>query len=305
MLGGILVQALTLVAIIALGFAVKRVGWLTVAHFPVLSTVVLRITLPAAVLTSFNDVDITLPLLSLALIGTVANLLYQGSGMLLGRRHGREEQAFGVLNIASYNMGAFATPYLAGFMGSQAVVVASLFDVGNAIGAAGIGYAWALSLAPATDRGMGLRGFVRTMFSSVIFVTYLTALTLRLLDLQLPGPVLGFTSTIGAANTFLAMFMIGVGLELRLPRAKYLRAVRFLVVRYGYAVLFALGAWLLLPAPAEVRVVLCMVFFAPIAAMTPGFTAEIRGDVELSTFMTSVTILVGIVVMPLVLIMLT
>lgn len=299
-MGEVLVQALSLVAIIALGFAVKRIGWLSVAHFPVLSTIVLRITLPAAIITSFNDFDLSWALLSLALVGLLANVVQQGTGMLLGRRQGREAQAFGVLNIGSYNMGAFAMPYLAGFMGPQALVLASLFDVGNAVAAAGIGYAWALSLAPGAGR-MSLGGFVRTMLRSTIFVTYLVILPLRLLDLSLPGPVIELTSTIGAANTFLAMFMIGVGLELRLPAAKYRQALGLLAVRYGYAAVFALGTWLLLPVPAEVKVVLCMVFFAPIAAMAPGYTAEIRGDVELSTFMTSATILVGIVAMPAVL----
>ncbi|MCM3661621.1 hypothetical protein M3148_11560 [Georgenia satyanarayanai] len=299
-MGGVLVQAVSLVAIIALGLGVKRLGWLSVAHFPVLATIVLRITLPAAIITSVNDFDLTWALLSLAVVGLVVNVLQQGTGMLMGRRRGREAQAFGVLNVGSYNMGAFAMPYLAGFMGPQALVLASLFDVGNAVAAAGLGYAWAMALAPG-DRRMGVGGFVRTMLRSTIFVTYLVMLPLRLLDLSLPGPVIGLTGTIGAANTFLAMFMIGVGLELRLPRAKYRQALMLLTVRYGYAVLFALGTWLLLPVPAEVKVVLCMVYFAPIAAMAPGYTAEVRGDVELSTFMTSVTILVGIVAMPVVL----
>lgn len=299
-MGDVLVQALSLVAIIALGLGVKRLGWVSVAHFPVLATIVLRITLPAAIITGFNDFDLTWALLSLAVVGLVVNVLQQGTGMLLGRRKGREAQAFGVLNVGSYNMGAFAMPYLAGFMGPQALVLASLFDVGNAVAAAGIGYAWAVALVPG-ERRMGLGGFVRTMLRSTIFVTYLVMLPLRLLDLSLPDPVIELTGTIGAANTFLAMFMIGVGLELRLPRAKYRQALMLLTVRYGYAVLFALGTWLLLPVPTEVKIVLCMVYFAPIAAMAPGYTAEVRGDVELSTFMTSVTILVGIVAMPLVL----
>ncbi|WP_324653523.1 hypothetical protein [Georgenia sp. H159] len=299
-MGDVLVQAVSLVAIIGLGFTVKRIGWVSVAHFPVLATIVLRITLPAAIITGFNDFDLTWALLSLAVVGLVANVVQQGTGMVMGRRRGREAQAFGVLNIGSYNMGAFAMPYLAGFMGPQALVLAALFDVGNAVAAAGIGYAWALGLVTGEGR-VGFGTFLRTMLRSTIFVTYLVMVPLRLLDLSLPGPVVELTATIGAANTFLAMFMIGVGLELRLSRAKYRQALTYLVVRYGYAVVFALGTWLLLPVDTEVKVVLCMVFFAPIAAMAPGYTAEARGDVELSTFMTSVTIIVGMVTMPVVL----
>ena len=38
--------------------------------------------------------------------------------------------------------------------------------------------------------------------------------------------------------------------------------------------------------------------FSPIAAMIPGFVAKAGLDVELSAFMTSVSLVVGIIVMP-------
>ena len=72
----------------------------------------------------------------------------------------------------------------------------------------------------------------------------------------------------------------------------------------------AAGAWLLhehtksLPLDHFVRIVLCMLLFAPMPSMTAGFVAEAKNDVELSTFITSLSIVVGIVVMPLILVVL-
>ncbi len=50
---------------------------------------------------------------------------------------------------------------------------------------------------------------------------------------------------------------------------------------------------------------LVMVLFAPIASMIAGFTGRAGLDVELSSFMTSVSLIVGIVAMPTLYVLLT
>lgn len=104
----------------------------------------------------------------------------------------------------------------------------------------------------------------------------------------------------GAANTSLAMLMIGIGLELRMEPGPSRAAARLLALRYGLCAVMAVAAWRL-PLPRATALVLVIVLFAPIAAMTAGFTDEVGGDVELSTLMTSPSILVGIVTLPLLL----
>lgn len=197
----ILVKALSLVAIIATGYGIKRIGWVSVADFPIFANIVLKITLPCALVTSFNSqrIDAGL-LLGLTAAGLLVNLGMQVAGVLLESRRGRQAQAFAVINVPSFNMGAFAIPYLAGFMGPAAVVQASLFDIGNAFAAAGVGHAWGTSLAD-EQRRMGVRGFVGSMLRSVVFDVYVVLVAMQLLHLRFPAPVITFTTTVGSANT--------------------------------------------------------------------------------------------------------
>lgn len=299
----VVVKALALVTIVAIGQGIKRIGWVKASDFGMFSKIVLRITLPCALVTAFNDYEMPVAMLGLALVGVVANTVLQVTGHLLERRRGPQAQAFAVLNLASFNMGAFATPYLAGFMGPAAVVQASLFDVGNSFAAAGVGYAWGTGLADESRRTTPAV-FLRAMFSSVIFDVYLALVVMKLAHLRLPDEIITFTATVGSANTFLAMLMIGIGLRLHLDKHQYRQAVRCLAIRYSLTTVMALVLWQI-PLLHDFRVLLCVVLFAPVASMTPGFTAEIKGDVALSSFMTSVSILVGIVAMPLLLVTLT
>lgn len=290
-------RALSLVAIVGIGLLLKRVGWASKDDFGLLSKIVLGITLPCALFTSFNDYHLEYVLLGLTALAFVLNIAQQVIGYLMARRRGRRAQAFAVLNSGSYNIGAFATPYLGGFMGPHAMIYSTLFDFGTAFASAGVAYGWGMTLAREPGRH-GWRELVRTLAGSPVFVTYLALLAMRLLDWSLPPAVITFTSIVGAANPFLAMLMIGIGLELRLGRDKYRSAARLLAVRYMFSVVAAVLCWNLLPLPLEARLVVVMLLFAPIASMMPVFTARAGLDVELSAFMNSVTILVGIVAMP-------
>lgn len=293
----IVARALSLVAIVGIGFGIKRLGWAKTSDFGLFSRLVLTITLPCALFTSFNDYHLEYALLGLTVLAFLLNVAQQVLGYVLNARRGRKAQAFAVLNYGSYNIGAFATPYLGGFMGPHAMIYSTLFDFGTAFSSAGVAYGWGMSLAsePGTH---GWRDLVRTLARSPVFVTYLVLLAMRLLNLRLPDPVITFTSTVGAANPFLAMLMIGIGLELRLHREKYVAAARILLARYAFSIVAAVACWYLLPFPLEARLVVVMILFAPIASMMPVFTGRARLDVELSAFLNSVSIVVGIVAMP-------
>ncbi len=309
-MGQIVTQALSLVLVVFIGYGIKRLGWVRQEHFSFMAIIVLRVTLPCALITSFNSFTITGSLGWIILFGFLVNLVQQLYTRLTTGRRSNQERAFALLHSGSYNIGAFAMPYTAQFVGPQAVLYTALFDIGNSISAGGIGYAWGMSTAKgrtgapgekAPRRWATLVSFVAQMFRSPVFDTYLVLLVLRAADLTLPAPVISFTSLVGAANPFAAMLMIGIGLEVILPKETWLKAARFLLRRYAFVVALSALVWWVLPGavfPHDVKVVLMMVLWAPVAAMISGFVDEAGGDVELSTLMTSVTIIIGIVMIP-------
>ena len=299
----ILIKALSLVLIVAIGYGIKQLGWVKASDFGIFSKIVLRVTLPCALATSFNNYDIVTTLLSLVVIGFVVNVGQQVTGYWLNRRNGPKAKAFGVFHSGTYNIGAFSTPYLAGIIGPHAMIFSTMFDIGGAFSTAGSGYAGATALVEPRRRGR-MRRVVQAVFRSPVFLTYLLLVALMIGRVRLPDPVLTLTSTVGAANPYLAMTMIGVGLELRLPASAIRRAARMLAVRYAIALLATGAVWLWLPMAAEIRTIVCMLMFAPMASMLTALTGRLGMDVELSAFMTSVTIVIGIIAMPAVLLLL-
>jgi predicted permease len=297
--GDVIVKGLSLAAIVLLGYGLKRLGWVRAEHFSVLSIIVLRVTLPAALISSFNTVDITATMVWLIVIGLAVNLIRQGFTWLTTRHRSPAERSFAILHSGSYNVGAFAMPYTAQLAGPTAMVYTAMFDIGNSITAGGIGYGWGMM----TARGQRVRigRFLLTMLHSPVFIVYVALMTLRLAHLSLPDQVITFTSLVGQANPFCAMLMIGVGLELNLPRAVWAAAGRALLERYLFVIAFCLVIWFLIPSSVlsvDAKTILVVVLWAPIAVMVAGFVDEAHGDVRLASLMSSISVIIAVVMMP-------
>ena len=289
----ILTRAGSFVAIIVLGYVLKRIGVFKEEDFSVLSKICIRITLPAAIVTSFAGKEIDPGLLVLLFLGLGCGVIYIILGFLLNRRNSREQQAFDILNLPGYNIGCFAMPFAQSFLGPMGVIATSLFDSGNAFVCLGGSFGVASSVKD--GRGFDFRRVLRALSRSVPFITYLTMVVLNLLHIRLPGMVVECAGIIGGANSFMAMFMIGVGFKLALGDREQLgKIVRLLAVRYGVGAIFAVIFYFVLPFDVQVRQALVILAFAPIGSAVPPFTAELGGDVGLSSAINSMAIVISI-----------
>ena len=129
----VLTQAGSFVAIIVLGFLLKKFGFFKEEDFTILSKITIRITLPAAIITSFAGREIDPALLTLVLLGFGGGALYILLAFLMNLKAGRVKRAFDILNLPGYNIGTFAMPFIQQFLGPLGVITTSLFDTGNAI----------------------------------------------------------------------------------------------------------------------------------------------------------------------------
>ena len=107
--------------------------------------------------------------------------------------------------------------------------------------------------------------------------------------------VTAYSGTVGNANAFLALLMIGIGFEIHMERQKLARILRILLMRYGMGIGFAMAAYWLLPYELEVRQALALIALGPVSSVAPAFTGKLNGDVELASAVNSLSIVVSIV----------
>lgn len=296
----ILIKAGCYIAIILLGYVLRRVGFFGEDAFPVLSKIVMKITLPCAIIASSAGKGIDMSMLAIVLLGLGGGVAYMVIAAALHAKKGKEEQAFAILNTPGYNIGTFALPFTQNFLGSMGIITTSLFDMGNAFVCLGGAYGVAASVKE--GRGFDLKRIVKGLVRSIPFMTHLTMVCLNLFHLTPPAPIVSFAQIIGNANAFLAMLMIGVGFNLSGDKSQIGAIFRILSVRYGLAAVLALACYFLLPFGLEVRQALVILAFSPVGSAVPVFTAELKGDVGLSSAINSISIIISIVIIVLLLI---
>lgn len=261
----ILVKAAGLALMIFAGYGLKRLGVFRTEDAKVISRIVVHLTLPAALITGFRTFHFDASYLALIVIALVSNFALLGVGLRRTRGGDLATRGLYALNVSSYNIGCFVLPFVQSFLPPEALVGVSMFDAGNCPVNSGVAYA----IVSARSSGQRVRlGFVLDkLVHSVPFMTYLTLMVLSILGITLPEPVYQVASTVGGANTFLAMVMIGMLFEVRVEREDRRLILEILTVRYGCSLAMAALVWVL-PLPLLIRQVSVLAMMAPIPSVT-------------------------------------
>ena len=297
----ILTRAGCFIAIILLGFFLKKIGLFKDSDFSILSKIVLKITLPAVIITNFANKELDPSMFIFTLMSILFGSIYILLGFLLNLSRSKEQKAFEILNFPGYNIGCFALPFVQTFLGPAGMIATFLFDIGN--GFICLGGAFSIDSIVKDGSKFSLMRIVRTLLKSVPFVLYLIMPILCLARVPIPGFITSFAEIVGSANTFLSMLMIGVGFKLVADKTQIGSIARVLCVRFGFAIIFALICYFLLPFSLEVRKALILLVFSPFGTAIPAFTGEMKSDVGLSSAISSIAIICSIIFMVLILIL--
>ena len=288
----IIMRAGCYVSIIILGYVLRRKGFFGPETFGLLAKIVLKITLPAAIISTSAGRRLGTGLLTIALLNVAVCGIYMMLGYWLNRKNGPGQKGFAIINFPGYNIGTFALPFTQSFLGPMGVIATNLFDVGNSFVC--LGGAYCIAAAVKDGTGLSLKRIVKSAVTSVALMTHLVMVALNLTGLNLPQPILSLAGTIGNANAFLAMLMLGVGIDLSGGKSQMRYIAKHLAVRYSLAAVFALLFYFVLPFELEVRRALVILSFAPFASATPVFTEELKEDRGLSAAINSFSVVCSI-----------
>ena len=294
----VLSKAIAFVLIILIGYICKRRGVFAPTDYQLVSKIVLNITLPCAVISSFAHFQLDLSLLAAVALGLSGNCVMILVALLLTRRETLAAKIFYIFSLAGYNIGCFTLPFAQAFLTPFAVVALCMFDVGNSIMCTGMTYALTASCIGYADGHkdrFSMKSIAEKLLHSAPFVVYISMLLLALAGVQFPKSVYTFTDIVGAANPFLSMLMIGMMFEIKLGKqamgyVKELFSVRYLIslVCAGAFIYFA-------PFKQEVNYVIALAFMAPCTIIGPIFVEKLGGNVQLASLFNSMTIITSVI----------
>lgn len=292
----VLIQSLQFLLVILAAYLFKQFKLLRSTDGIVLQKIILNLTLPATIVVGFNGVQVNRILFLMISLGLFSNLLLVTLGGFFWRNKEAPVQSLMMFSQAGYNIGNFTIPFVQGFF-PEAIPYIGSFDMGNALMIFG---GSPMIVDKMTNQNHNSDSYIRRLFrlfKSPSFTTYIIMFLLALVGLVLPPAVLSIFELFSSGNAFLSMFMVGLYLEISIDSVSFKRVRQLLVTRYSLGIIVAVLFYLLLPLPDLVRISLVLVALAPIGTVSTINMIVYGNSRALSSFLSSVSIMVSLVLM--------
>ncbi len=291
-----LINSLVLLAMIALGYLLKRRGVIGSQHRKLFLSLILNITMPCAIIAGF-DMRLNIgELLTPFFIGCGACLLLNVLAIVTTRGQPGQSRALTLLMSCGFLIAVFTIPFVQANM-PYAFMAMAAFDVAQSLFNMGFNYVTSQALARGRDSAERLSpgALLRNVLRSAPLMTYLGLLALRALGLSLPGFVLNFTGKVGGANVFLGMLFIGLVLDLRLERSMLRQLGHILSIRYGVALGVSLLCFFVLRIDPTYAKVITLGLLTPVSNASMAYSEELGCDSKLYGAVSSLSFVIGII----------
>ena len=297
----IMIKAAGFVFVIIIAFILKQVHVLEKRDGLTIATIIMNVTLPCALLTNASGITIDQSMIILLLIGLVIGSSNPVSFML-SRKEENILKGYYMINCSGYNIGNFVMPFVQSFFPGMGVAYLCMFDVGNSIMCLGGSYALAGSVASSNQK-LTPKTVIKKLFSSIPFDVYLLIFVLALFKISIPQQILSMASFIGAGNGFLAMFMIGLLLEVKINPLEMKIVLKTLLIRVLFGAILMSIVYFIVPIPMLAKKIVVLAMAAPITTVSAVFSKNIGYHRDAPAISSSLSIIISIAVLVVLIIM--
>jgi predicted permease len=280
--------------IFVLGLALRRARVVQREDGGLLLKLFFYAALPALIGLSVSEAELSPDLIALPIGAVLTHVVTLSVATLIGRRLRVERQVFGVALVGSMIMnGAFVYPFLLMRYGAAGLAQAALFDLGNVVMVVSVAYALAYRYGEAGERNES--ALKRLVLSPPVWALTLS-LMLRAAQIQIPDVFASFLQSIADMTTPLLMLALGIFFSPRLVRPGLLTLI--VLTRMGVGLLCGLFLGALFGLQGVPRIVMAMASAAPVGFNALTFSTLAKLDVEFAASLVSVSVLLGMIYMP-------
>ncbi len=119
-------------AIIVIGYIVKKLKIITEDNGKVIAKIIFNITLPAVILKITSRIEFKVSLILLPLVNIFFGVFMAMVGLILFRKYQREKKGLILMTLIGFNVAHFSFPLIEGIWGEEGLAIIALIDAGNA-----------------------------------------------------------------------------------------------------------------------------------------------------------------------------
>ncbi|MGI6020618.1 MAG: AEC family transporter [Lachnospiraceae bacterium] len=293
-MGEVLFNSFVFLIIIALGYFLKRCGILKKSDGDTLASIVMNLTLPAALLTGSAGISITSELVIFIFLGFAVNVIMIIMSAVAFRKKDPLTRGVYMLSSTGIDAGDSVLPFIQTFFPGAGVVALCTFNIGNTIMNCGFNYIAAIKVSSNGEK-FGIKDMCGKLFKNVLFDTYIAIILMAVFHFEWPEHLLKITSVIGDANIFIVMMMIGLKLEFGFTKGEVREIGKITALRLAAGVIMTAITWLL-PVSRIGKIVLTCSYFGSPAAVANVFSIKLGYKGSLTSQMYFISFFLGIII---------
>ena len=317
----IIANALGFFVAIFLGFLAKKRKILSPADAKSISKIIIYFTLPATLVKGINGTQVSIMLLVLISLGFLMNVtgilvgyliektslkvqekqLVTSNGSLLSQEDSDPIQAKNMrkalmmFTVSGYNIGNFVIPFASQFV-PTAVPYVGMFTLGNSVMTAG-STELLIDKINKQNKAKENFGLIQALRNAPALSVCIFMIGLSTFGIVLPDTIMRPAAFIANANAFLAMFVVGLGLNFRLQKEKLSLVLRIILSRYILGTIFTLMALYLLPVSDIIKITLALLALGPIANINVIQAIRYGCDEESGSLAASISIILSLIIL--------
>lgn len=292
-------QLLPIFVYFSIGMVLKRQGIADTAHGEFLLRLVFMVTLPMLILLSVSRMPLSLAKAMLPLANIGVNLACMAVTWLLTRRMDLSRATSGTLLVNTMIVNnSFMFPFILAVYGDEGFADAILFDFGNALMMATFTYAVAFRHS---SESHGTWAMLGKILKSPLVWSLCLALLCALAGVGLPARLVSILDPVAQMTAPLILIALGIVFSLKISDVRLVGLA--VTIRMGLGLLFGMGLASLMGLEGTTFIVVSLCSAAPIGFMALTITSLAKLDMPLSASAVSVSLLAGMIYIPILLIL--
>ena len=292
---------LATLAVIAVGYFVKRLGYITEKDGKSISKLLMHTTFPALMIVSTVRIQFKPDLLFIPLFGLVFGSLMMLIAWFVFKKEENDMRGLMVMSAAGLNLGLFAFPIIQDIWGQEGLSYAILLDIANTIVSFVLVYSVAQYFAAkratyTPTEGSLKKAIFKKVFQSLPFQGMILGLCINVLGIELPSVVLNSLDVLAKGNKPLGLLLLGIYLNFGLKKHEIKAITKLLYLRYIWGLAIVVLLYYNLP-PSVLCSTLIVCIILPIGLVVLPFSDKLKYDARVAGLAVNLSLVISFILM--------
>lgn len=279
-------------AVIAAGYAVKKMGFITEKEGKIISKFLMHTTFPALLLVSTINIKLEPKLFLIPLITFIYGSILLVIAWFVFKKYPNNIRGLLTMSVGGFNTGLFAFPIIESIWGRDALVYAIMFDIGNTFIVFGLTYTIGNYFSERGSEGVDFKAILRKIVRLMPLQGLVLGLIINALSIPVAPIVMSFLDVLAKGNKPIVLLLMGIYLSFELDKKQMWALSQVLILRYSMGLIAVVCIYYCIP-PSLLRSILIICVVLPIGLVLLPFSDELNYDSRMAGLLVNMSLLIS------------